>query len=385
MSAAGPRGWRAPGVLAGAAALPLASSLLAILAAFTTGTVFLLVMGKDTAAVYERLIRRGLLSEFGVTETLIKAAPLLLVGAALLVALKAGIWNIGVDGQVLVGALLVGVVAPELAGAVPRAPMLLISAAAGLLGGTLWALVPALLKVRYGLNEIITTLMLNYVAIYLTSWLVKGPFKDPAAVPPQTKVVPPELRLPDIPGTDVHVGLLVGLVAVGMVAFLYRATTLGFALWVLGQSRRAAVHAGLPVGRLSAFALLASGALAGLAGANDVLGVKGLFQGSWNPAYGLTAFALVYLARLRALWLLPFAYFFSFLDFGGEIMARSADIPTYFVAMLEGLMLAFFAVAIALERLVVTPGWPLWRTRAESRTEALEPSALRPRPQEEGR
>ncbi len=319
------------------------------------------------------------------TETLIKAAPLLLVGAALLVALKAGIWNIGVDGQVLVGALLVGVVAPELAGAVPRAPMLLISAAAGLLGGTLWALVPALLKVRYGLNEIITTLMLNYVAIYLTSWLVKGPFKDPTAVPPQTKVVPPELRLPDIPGMDIHVGLLVGLVAVGMVAFLYRATTLGFALWVLGQSRRAAVHAGLPVGRLSTFALLASGALAGLAGANDVLGVKGLVQGSWNPAYGLTAFALVYLARLRALWVLPFAYFFSFLDFGGEIMARSADIPTYFVAMLEGLMLAFFAVAVALERLVVTPGWPLRRTRAEGRTEALEPSALRPRPQEEGR
>ena len=107
----------------------------------------------------------------------------------------------------------------------------------------------------------------------------------------------------------------------------------------------------MPVNRLTLVALLASGALAGLAGANDILGVKGLFQGNWNPGYGFAAFALVYLARLNSLWIIPFAYFLSFLAIGGEMMARPLGIPTYFVEMLEGLMLICFAVATYVERM----------------------------------
>jgi simple sugar transport system permease protein len=120
---------------------------------------------------------------------------------------------------------------------------------------------------------------------------------------------------------------------------------------VLGKNRQAAVHAGMPVNRLTLIALLASGALAGLAGANDILGVKGLFQGNWNPGYGFAAFALVYLARLNSLWIIPFAWFLSFLSIGGEMMARPLAIPTYFVDMLEGLMLLCFAVATWFERI----------------------------------
>ena len=120
---------------------------------------------------------------------------------------------------------------------------------------------------------------------------------------------------------------------------------------VLGRNRQAAIHAGMPVNRLTLVALLASGALAGLAGANDILGVKGLFQGNWNPGYGFAAFALVYLARLNSLWIIPFAYFLSFLAIGGEMMARPLGIPTYFVEMLEGLMLICFAVATYVERM----------------------------------
>ena len=107
----------------------------------------------------------------------------------------------------------------------------------------------------------------------------------------------------------------------------------------------------MPVNRLTLVALLASGALAGLAGANDILGVKGLFQGNWNPGYGFAAFALVYLARFNSLWIIPFAYFLSFLVIGGEMMARPLAIPTYFVEMLEGLMLLCFAVATWFERM----------------------------------
>ena len=194
------------------------------------------------------------------------------------------------------------------------------------------------------------TLMMNYVAFNLVSFLVKGPAQDPAVVTPQTRTLPPELRLPPLPGFGGHLGLVVALFAVLAVSVLFRATALGFALDLLGRSPRAARHAGFPTGRLVAVALLASGALAGLAGANDVLGVRGVVQGNWNPSYGFTAFAVAYLARLRPLWLLPFALFLAWLTLGAELMARPLAIPPAFVDLLEGLMLLAFAAVAVLER-----------------------------------
>lgn len=330
--------------------MPLLTSLAAIVAALLLGGLFLALRGKDPLAAYAMLITRGLGTSYGITETLIHMAPLLIVSAGLVIALRAGVWNIGIDGQLMVGALFAGVAASAIAGQVANPLMWLVAALAGMAGGLLWALVPGILRVRWGLNEIITTLMMNYVALNVTSWLVKGPVKDPDVVPPQTRLIPRELRLPDIPGTQVHIGLLVGLIVVVLVAILFRYTVPGFMLDVLGRNRLAAIHAGMPVNRLTLGALLASGALAGLAGANDILGVKGLFQGNWNPGYGFAAFALVYLARLNSLWIIPFAYFLSFLAIGGEMMARPLGIPTYFVEMLEGLMLLCFAVATWFER-----------------------------------
>jgi simple sugar transport system permease protein len=329
---------------------PFLSSVAAVALAFLAGGIFLELRGKDAVGAYQILVQRGLGTSYGVDETLIKMAPLLIVSAGLLIALKAGIWNIGIDGQFLIGALFAGVIAPQLAGAAPDPLMWLVAGVAGFIGGLLWAIVPAVLRVRWGLNEIITTLMMNYVAINITSWLVKGPAKDPDVVPPQTRLLAPTHRLPNIPGTNVHIGLLVGLGVVVLVAVLFRATTPGFMLTMLGRNGRAAIHAGMPVARLTLLALLLGGGFAGLAGANDVLGVKGLFQGNWNPAYGFTAFALVYLARLRAWWLIPFAYLFSLLALGGEMMSRPKDIPTYYVDMLEGLMLLFFAAVVYVER-----------------------------------
>jgi ABC-type uncharacterized transport system permease subunit len=330
---------------------PLLTSLAAIVAALLLGGIFLLLRGKDPLAAYAMLVTRGLGTSYGITETLIHMAPLLIASAGLIISLRAGVWNIGVDGQLMVGALFAGVAAAAVAGQVADPLMWLVAALAGIAGGLLWALVPGILRVRWGLNEIITTLMMNYVALNVTSWLVKGPVKDPSVVPPQTRLIPQGMRLPEIPGTGVHIGLVVGLVAVVLVTILFRNTVPGFMLDVLGRNRQAAIHAGMPVNRLTLFALLGSGALAGLAGANDILGVKGLFQGNWNPGYGFAAFALVYLARLNSLWIIPFAYFFSFLAIGGEMMARPLDIPTYFVDVLEGLMLICFAVATWFERL----------------------------------
>lgn len=329
---------------------PVVSSFLAILLAFIVGGLFLELRGHDAIDAYRILFARGIGNHDGLTETFKKMAPVLIVGGGLLIALKAGVWNIGIDGQFLVGALFAGVAGASLAGDVPRWAMLAAAALAGFLGGLLWAVVPALLKVRFGLNEIITTLMMNYVAINVTAYLVKGPFRDQERVAPETVKIPVSLRLPAIPGTEVHVGLVAGLVVVTLVAILFRSTVVGFMLSVLGANRRAAIHAGIPVGALSATALLLSGGFAGLAGANDVLGVQGVFKANWDPGYGFTGFALVYLARLNSLAIVPFAFFFSFLLIGGDAMSRRAGIPTYYVEMLEGLMLIFFAFAVYLER-----------------------------------
>lgn len=330
--------------------IPVASSFLAILLALVAGGVFLEIRGHNAIEAYRILVRQSLLDHDGLTETFKKMAPVLIVAGGLVIALKASVWNIGVDGQFLVGALFAAVVGADLAGDVPKWLMLLLACLAGFAGGLLWAVIPAILKERFGLNEIITTLMMNYVAINVTAWLVKGPFKDPGRVAPETAKIPLNQRMPYIPGTQVHIGLIVGFVVILLVAVLFRSTVFGYMLTVIGRNKRAAIHAGIPVGLLSAAALLLSGGFAGLAGANDVLGVQGVFKSTWNPGYGFMGFALVYLARLSSLAVIPFAFFFSFLIIGGDSMSRRANVPTYYVDMLEGLMLIFFAFAVYLER-----------------------------------
>lgn len=319
------------------------NSGLSILAALVVGGIILLVVGLNPLRTYSELFSRGLGTQLGIVETLIKMAPILMVSAGLILSFKAGLWNIGTDGQFLIGAIAVGWAAPLLTGLIPHGFALVVLGALGFLGGLCWALIPALLKARYGLNEIITTLMMNFVAINITTWLVKDPLKDRTVVPPQTPVIPLEARLPSIPCTRIHIGLIVGTLCLIGIYFIIRRTTFGFQLRVLGENRRAAIHSNIPVGRITILVLLLSGGFAGLAGANDVLGVKGLFQAEWNPAYGFAAIPLVCLANLNGLAVFPLAYFFSFLIVGGELMSRAAGVPVFFVHVIEGLMFLFFA------------------------------------------
>ena len=325
------------------------SSVLAVIGACLAGAVLLRLTGHDPWTVYRLIVERGLLDLDGLTESLKKMAPLLIITAGLLTCLRAGIWNIGIDGQVVIGAIACGVIAGELAGDLPRSLLLIVGAVVGGVAGGLWALGPAVLTARFGLNEIITTIMMNYLAFNLVSWLVKGPFKAPEIVTAQTKQIPIGDRLPDIPFTDIHIGLIIGLVVIVAVWLLFRETVPGTMLDVLGRNRRAARHAGLPVTRLIVGAFLLSGATAGLAGAIDVLGIFGLFKATYQPGYGFMAFALAYLARLRSLAVVPFAAFLSVLVIGGDAMSRRANVPTEFVSVLEGLMLLFFALAVWFE------------------------------------
>ena len=237
-----------------------------------------------------------------------------------------------------------------MAPALPLPLYLIVLGLVGAAGGMVWIALPAILKARYDMNEIITTMMMTWVAINLVTWLVKGPLKDPTVVPAQTALLPMSARMPMIPLTRIHIGLIIGLIAIVVIHWVLKRTTLGYQFRVVLANKQAAVHSGMNVARLTLYSLLISGGFAGLAGVSDVLAIKGLFQGNWNPAYGLTAVCLVFISRLNGWAIIPLAFFFSFLSVGGEFVARDQGVPIFFVHVLVGLILLFFAASEYLER-----------------------------------
>lgn len=328
-----------------AALKPVLLSIVAILFSLIAGALILLAIGKDPVRYFGLLFARGLDSSLGMREAIIQMAPLLIVSAGLLPCFSAGLWNIGVEGQFLMGAMLTGWAAPGLATTLPYPAYLTAVLILGTLGGIVWITVPAILKAKSDLNEIITTLMMTWVAINLVAWLVKGPLNDPATVPAQTTLVPLIHRMPQIPLTRIHIGLIIGLAGLLAMHWLVRRTVLGYQFRVMSANKKAARLAGMKVPRLTLYGLLLSGGFAGLAGACDVLAIKGLFQAGWNPQYGMTAIPLVFLARLNGWAVIPLALFFSLLGVGGEFVARDLGVPAFFVHVLEGLSLLFFAAS----------------------------------------
>ena len=325
-------------------------SVLSILFALITGGIILFFIGMNPFIYFGQLFTQGMGSSLGIIESIIKMAPLLIVSAGLIACFSAGLWNIGVEGQFLIGAMLVGWAGPALAANLPYPVYIFMAALLAILGGMAWALLPALLKARYDINEIITTMMMSWVAANLVTWLVKGPINDLSTVPAQTILIPMEHRMAMIPFTRIHIGLIIGIVTLLGMHWVIRRTTLGYQFRVLLANKQAALHAGMNVARITTWSLLISGGFAGLAGMSDVLAIKGLFQGGWNPHYGMTAIPLVFLARMNGWAVIPLAFFFSFLGVGGEFVARDLGVPVFFVHVLEGLTLLFFAASEYFEK-----------------------------------
>lgn len=313
-----------------------------VLALLSCG-VLLAVIGRDPVAFYADTLQAGVLRSSGLQDTITRMAPILLVAAGLIVAFRAALWNLGSDGQYLLAAAMVAGTAPALLSAVPPPLGWLMLGLLGMAVGAAWTIIPAWLRARYGLNEIVTTLMMTFVGAGLANLLVKGPFDGPSTVP-QTAVVDPSLTLLDLPGTRIHIGVVVALLAVVAIYLLFARTSFGMRIDVMGANPRAAEHVGIGVPRLIILTFLLSGALIGLAAAVDMLGIFGYMRADWNPAYGLKVVPLVFLARLNALAVIPFAAFFSVLSIGGEYAARRADLPSDFLLLVIGLVLLFMVV-----------------------------------------
>lgn len=283
-----------------------------------------------------------------VISALVRATPLLLTGLAVALAFRAGLWNIGAEGQFLAGAVAAAWVGTAWPIGSPLVAVIVVPLVAGAFGA-LWAAIPAVLKVRFGVLEVITTIMLNFVAEHLVSALVHGPLQEAARTYPQSDPIAASMRLaPLVAGTRLTWGLPIGIaLAVALWVWLSR-TTAGFALRAVGANPAAArVSGGIDVRRVMLLTFLTSGALAGLAGAIEVSGVTFALYERLSPGYGYTAIAVALLARLHPLWIVPSALFFGALESAAAALQRSAGVPSVVVYAVEA---AIIIAVVILDR-----------------------------------
>jgi simple sugar transport system permease protein len=265
----------------------------------------------------------------------VRATPLLVVGLAVAIAFRAGMWNIGAEGQFYAGAVAATWIGTTWGLASGMAALAIVPVAAAM-AGVLWAAVPALLRVRFGVLEVITTIMLNFIGEHLVSWLVHGPLQETGRTYPVSQAV----RLGAlVPGTRLTWALPLAMVTAGVAWLVLTRTRPGLTLRAVGANPLAASIAGrIRVGRVSLVTFLLSGALAGLAGAAEVCGVTFALYERLSPGYGYTAIAVALLARLHPLWLVASAGFFGFLEAGAAALQRSVGLPSVTVYALEALI-----------------------------------------------
>jgi general nucleoside transport system permease protein len=333
----------------GVAADFLLRSILPLVLAVGTGAIVLTAIGVDPIQYYKDIYSGGI--QFGAwQDSVMRMAPLLLMAVGLIVVFRAGIWNLGMDGQFLLAGAIVSGVAPLLEHHVPNTLNLVVMFLLAGAVGAAWTIVPAVLKARYELNEIITTLMMTFIGIDLAQILVKGPFQDPATTTPQTRTLDFQALLPAVPGTRIHVGIFVAAFAALLVWFVLSRTSFGLRLQVLGASVRAARHMGLDVPRLIVGSFLVSGLFVGLAAASEILGIWGYQRSDYNPAFGLWVVPLVFLARLHPLGVIPYVFLLAVVSIGGDYAAQNANLTPRFTLLLVGLTLLFMALTEWLAR-----------------------------------
>lgn len=326
------------------------SRAIAIGAGIATATVLILVLvlvagGFDVGAALAALARGAVGSPSAFfSGTLVRATPLLLAGLAVCIAFQGGVLNIGAEGQLLVGAAVAGAVAIGAPLGMATLPAVL---AAGAVAGAAWAAIAAVLRQRFGVLEVISTIMLNFVAQFGVAWLVRGPLQEPTHIYPQSESLPLLARLPVlVPATRLHWGFALGLIAAIACWFVVQRTSAGFRLRAAGANPAAAASAGrVDVARVAFGAFLASGALAGLAGAVEVSGVTFALYDNLSPGYGYSAIAVALLARLDARWVIASAMLFGGLEAGAVAMQRDAAVPSVVVTVVEAVLILMVLVA----------------------------------------
>ena len=325
---------------------PLLGGVIALL----LGAVLIALSGTDPLTAYQAMLRGAFGGKRQLTETALKATPLLLIGLGLTVAFKARVWNIGGEGQYFMGALFGSIIAlrfTELP-AIVLIPLVLV---AGIIGGAVWGLVPALLRTRRGINEIISTLMLNYVAVFIVEYVARVPLRDPNGYLPESAQFVKNARLAGMFGTRLHLGVLFALVLIPLIYLLIWRTPVGFRLRAVGSKASVARFAGIFVERSIIFVLVFSGGLAGLAGIMEVTYLHSRLKGGISGGYGFTGILVALLGRLHPAGVLFAAIFFSALTIGANTMHTLTGLPVTIADVIQALIVLFVVGFDALFRL----------------------------------
>ena len=334
----------------------LATPFLAVLLTVLSGALLFALLGRDPLVSLHAFFVTPISSLYGLGELGLKATPLILIGIGLAAGFRANVWNIGAEGQLVIGAVCGGGGALWFwEGDAPWVfPLMVVAAVAG---GMAWAAIPAFLKTRLEVNEILVSLMLTYVAVLLLSTLVYGPWKDPEGFNfPQSRMFgEAALMKPVVEGTRLHAGILVAL-AVALAAWLWQARTLsGFALKVVGLAPAAARFAGFERRRTIWLTLLLGGGLAGLAGLFEVAGPIGQLVPQVSPGYGFTAIIVAFLGRLHPLGVVLAAFLVALSYIGGETAQIEAGLPQAVTGVFQGMLLFFLLATDFLVRYRLRP------------------------------
>jgi simple sugar transport system permease protein len=321
--------------------------LLAVFTALVLGAVIILATGGDVARAYQGLWEGSLGRPRSISDTLVRATPYIFAGLAVALAFKGGLFNIGVEGQITVGSLATAFVGYSVQ-AVPFPFHLILAVLAGLAAGALWAAIPGLLKATTGAHEVIVTIMMNYVAINIASFLLGGPMKDknPTVAIAQTPPILDSARLPPLlpdPQYRVHWGIVIGIIAALVVWWLLTKTTLGFEIRTVGANPNAARYAGILVGRTTVVVMALSGALAGMAGGMDVVGLTYYYAAAFTAGYGFDSIAVALLARSDPFGVIPSALLFGGLAAGSARMQFLSQIPIDIIHLVQAMVLIFVA------------------------------------------
>ncbi len=319
--------------------------ILAVLAALAVGAVFLLVLGADVGKVYGKLISGALGSTYSQTQTIGKATPLLLVAIGVCIAFRANVLNIGVEGQVIVGGLASTAAALTLK-ELPGPALIGLSLLAGFAGGGVWAGIPGVLKAWFNVNEILSSIMMNQISGYLLIVLLTGPMKDATAESTAANIVqsapiPPQGWLPAlIPRSAFHLGAVLAVIAALLVYFFLWRTVAGYRIRAVGQNPHAATYAGISVKRVTLLAMVLSGALAGLAGGVEVLGVTHRVLQDFSTGYGFSGVVVALFGSLHPVGAIPAALLFGGLLVSGTKL-QSVGVSSAMVTVLQGLIVLF--------------------------------------------
>jgi ABC-type uncharacterized transport system permease subunit len=314
-------------------------SVLALAGALAVSAVIILIAGRDPALAFGALWYGAFGSADSLSEVAVKTCPLLLCGLAIAISFQAGVWNIGVEGQLLMGALAMAALGTH-ALPLPAAFTLGTYLIAGAAAGAVWAGIAGVLKLRRNVNEVISTIMLNFVALGLIGYLVQGPLMEGGGRYPQTDAVLPALWMPRLVlGHRAHAGLLLALVIAGAMHVLLYRSVAGYEMRAAGLNPAAARLAGIDVDGRLLLSLLVSGALAGLAGGIEVSAVTRRLYEHFSPGWGFTAIAVGLLGRLSPAGVLVAAVFFGALDAGSNAMQRVAGVSSVLVSIIQAVVI----------------------------------------------